>query len=182
AWGEIDDYRLEIRHAPGAHEVLYLVDVLGGFLALRDLRDAARGQHRLRFALELRGAGRRIRFSWRDRGGAEAIPQVLARITARLGARADDELAAHGSAAFGPLRIAGHAVQWRDREPLALEAVEAIELFDSTPVALRVMKRGKALPHAQAATRAIPNLLAALDVADRLGYPVRGRELLAPVG
>jgi len=181
AWGEIEEYRLEIRHAPGAHGVLYLVDVLGAFLTLRDARDAMRGQSRLRFGLELRAGGRRLAFSWRDRGGTDAIRETLAHITGQLGARADAELASQGSAGFGPLRLAGHGVQWGDREPLPIEAVEAIELFDSTPVTLRVMRRGKVLPHGKAATRDIPNLCAALEMAGRLGYPVRGLELLAPV-
>jgi hypothetical protein len=44
------------------------------------------------------------------------------------------------------------------------------------------MARGKAFPYASARLADIPNLVAALDLARALGYRVRGRELLAPVG
>ena len=181
AWEEIDDYRLDVTHVGGSHGVFYLVDVLGAFLMARDARDAYRGQHRLRFSLELRSGSRRLALDRRDDGTTEQIRQVLDRIAPRLAARAEAELAARGRVQFGSLALAEHAIQWDDREPVPRGAVEAVELFDSSPVSLRVMKRGKVLPYGRVDTRGVPNLCAALDIAAALGYPVRGRELLAPV-
>jgi hypothetical protein len=181
-WEEIDDYRLDVTHVGGSHGVFYLVDVLGGFLMARDAHDAMRGQHRLRFGLELASGNRRLGFDWRRHHDAdEGIRQVLDRIAGRFAAGAEAELASSGRVRFGPLALAAQALQWADREPVPLAAVEVVELFDSSPVTLRVMKRGKVLPYGRAPTREVPNLLAAVDIAAALGYPVRGRELLAQV-
>lgn len=181
AWDDIDGYRLEVRLAPGSHGVFYLVDVLGGVLAARDLRNAMRGRHNLRFGVELTSGDLRLNVDWRFRDATQAVRQILARVADRHAARARAELAASKSVRFGPLALAAHGIQWGDRETLSREAVEAVELFDSSPVALRVMKRGKVMPYGQASTREIPNLCAALDIAAELGYPQRGRELLDPV-
>jgi hypothetical protein len=182
AWNEIDDYRLDVTHVGGSPGVFYLVDVIGAFLMARDAHDAMRGHHRLRFGLEVRSGRRRLRFDWRRHHDVgEGIRQVLARIAGRLAARAEAELAARGQVRFGRLALAARALQWGDREPLPPGAVESVELFDSSPVTLRVMKRGKVLPYGRAPTREIPNLLALLDIAAALGYPVGGRELLAPL-
>lgn len=61
--------------------------------------------------------------------------------------------------------------------PLPHDAVECVELFNSSPVRLRVMARGKVWPYGQANTADLPNLVAALELAEALGYRVRGREL-----
>ncbi len=181
-WQDIDDYRLEIRHVQSAHGVFYLVDLVGAFLMWRDARDAMGGVHRLRFSLELSTrAGTRLAIDSRVRDGTAAMRRVLDRIAGGFAAGARAELDARGRVQLGPLALAPHALAWDDQEPLSREAVEAVELFDATPVSLRLMKRGKVLPYAQAPTRAIPNLLAALDIAGALGYPVRGRELIAPI-
>ena len=78
---------------------------------------------------------------------------------------------------FGALGLARDKVAWGARS-LAHGEVESIELFDSSPVALRVMKRGKVLPWAKARLEDIPNPRVALELASELGLPVRGRELL----
>lgn len=181
AWSDIDDYRLDIRHVQSANGALYLVDLVGAVLMARDARDAMGGVHRLHFGIDLAAGGRRLGFDWRHRGAADAIRMVLGRIAAPLAARADVALAADGRVQLGPLAFTRVALQWGDREPVPREAVEVIELFDSTPITLRVMKRGKVLPYGRAATRAIPNLCAVLGIAGRLGYPVRGLELLDAV-
>lgn len=181
-WQEIDDYRIEIRHVQSSPGVFYLVEMLGAVLMWRDAKDAMDGVHRLHFGLELFStSGGRVAFDWRFRDATAAMRRVLDRIAGRLAEAARAEIDTGGRVQLGPLALAAHALAWDGREPLAREAVEAVELFDSTPVALRVMKRGKVLPYAQAPTRAIPNLCAALDLAASLGYPVRGRELIAPI-
>ena len=181
-WQEITDYRLEIRHVQSAHGVFYLVDLLGALLMWRDARDAMDGVHRLRFSLELSSrAGTRLAIDSRVRDAMPAMKSVLDRIVGRLADDARAELAASRRIQLGPVSLAAHALAWDGDEPLPREAVESVELFDATPVTLRVMKRGKVLPYAQAPTRAIPNLIGALDIAASLGYPVRGRELIAPI-
>jgi len=181
-WQEITDYRLEIRHVQSAHGVFYLVDLVGALLMWRDARDAMDGVHRLRFSLEVSTrAGTRLAIDSRVRDGAAAIRSVLDRIAGRLADDARAQLAASGQVQIGPLALAAHALAWDGHEPLPREAVESVELFDSTPATLRVMKRGKVLPYAQAPTRAVPNLVGALDMAASLGYPVRGRELIAAI-
>jgi len=181
-WQEIDDYRLEIRLVQRSPSVFYLVEMLGALLMWRDAKDAMDGVHRLHFGLEVSAVnGNRVEFDWRFRDATAAMRSVLERIAGRLAEAARADLDARGRVQLGPLALAAQALAWDGREPLAREAVEAVELFDSTPVALRVMKRGKVLPYAQAPTRDIPNLCAVLDLAASLGYPVRGRELIAPV-
>ena len=90
--------------------------------------------------------------------------------------------ARHGIAQFGPLTIGEHAIRWGDKPALARAAVESVELFNSSPVRLRVMARRKVWPYGQAELADIPNLAAALELAEQQGYPVRGRELLASLG
>ncbi len=181
-WQEIDDYRIEIRHVQSSPSAFYLVEMVGALLMWRDARDAMDGVHRLHFALELSArSGKRVAFDCRFRGATAAMRAVLDRVAGRLEHTARADLDVRGRVQLGPLELAPQALAWDGREPLAREAVEAIELFDTTPAVLRVMKRGKVLPYAQAPTRAIPNLCAALDLAASLGYPVRGRELIAPI-
>jgi hypothetical protein len=57
--------------------------------------------------------------------------------------------------------------------------VESVELFNSSPVRLRVMAKRKVWPYGQAELADIPNVAAALELAERQRYPVYGRELLA---
>ena len=57
-----------------------------------------------------------------------------------------------------------------------------MEVFDSSPMSLRVTARGKVLPYGKASTTKIPNIGAALDLATSLGYRVRGRNVFAALG
>jgi hypothetical protein len=185
AWDDIRDYRLTIQLRGLAPDALYVLDSgLADVLWLTDAIRAAQGQSRVAFGIELHGdGGRRLEFNWRRfRGTTLAIAAILARIAERLAAPARAELAAHGTVRFGPLQLARHGVQWGDDPPLAREAIESIELFDTSPVRLRVMARGKVWPYGQAPTRRIPNLTAALELAESLAYRVRGRELFAALG
>jgi hypothetical protein len=43
------------------------------------------------------------------------------------------------------------------------------------------MTSGRVWPQAQVTMDNVPNVLAGLDLAEQLGHPVRGRELVAPV-
>lgn len=179
AWDEIRDYRLTIEIRGARLEVLYLVRWLDMALVANDIRRGYRGDHRFRFGIVLLGEGKRVAFNWRFRGVEMAIARVLRRIHPRLAAPVHAEFARHGIAQLGPLTIGAYAIRWGDKPPLARALVESIELFNSSPLRLRVMARRKVLPYGQAELGDIPNIAAALELAEQQGYPVRGRELLA---
>jgi hypothetical protein len=179
AWDEIRDYRLKIEIRGARLEVLYLVRWIDLLLMANDVRNGYRGHHRFRFGIVLLGEHKRIAFNWRFRGVEIAIAQILRRIHARLATPVRADFARHGIAQFGALTIGEHAIRWGDKPPLPRAAVESIELFNSSPIRLRVMARRKAWPYGQALLADIPNIAAALELAEQQGYPVRGRELLA---
>lgn len=169
-WEEIDDYRIEVRIPRGSFVLPF--DDLVRFTA------SLAGESRLAYAIDLRSGERRLRIDpFFDR-----MPRVIGLVLARVGDRLDEqaraELRETGTARFGPLRLAPHAVQWADREPLPRERVEAIDLLDTSPVHLRVMERGRVLAHGSAATSKIARLHAALAIARELGYPVRDGEVV----
>lgn len=172
-WDEIDDYRIAAR-IPRASAINPLENLV-------HFTSAAAGEGRLAYELELRGGGRRLRIDSFFVGVPRVIAQVLARVGDRLLERARAELRDAGSARFGPLRLAPHAVQWADREPLPRQRVEALDLLDTSPARLRVMERGRVLPRWSAAMHEIPALHAALAIARELGFPVRDGELVSLV-
>jgi hypothetical protein len=179
AWDEIRDYRLTIEIRGARFEVLYLVRWIDMALVAADIRRGYRGDHRFRFGIVLLGDGRRVAFNWRFRGVELAIAQVLRRVHPRLAAPVHAQFARHGIAQFGALTIGAHGIRWGDKPPLARSLVESVELFNSSPLRLRVMARRKVLPYGQAELADLPNVAAALELAEQQGYPVRGRELLA---
>jgi hypothetical protein len=179
AWDEIRDYRLTIEIRGARLEVLYLFRWIDVLLMANDVRNGYRGEHRLRFGIALLGEHSRVAFNWRFRGVELAIAQILRRIHPRLSLPVQTGFARHRIAQFGPLRIGEHAIRWADKPPLARARVESIELFNSSPIRLRVMAIGKAWPYGQAELADIPNVAAALELAEQQGYPVHGRELLA---
>ncbi len=155
AWESIDDYRLRVR--PGANR-------LPGSIS------------------QLQGAGVSV-----TQGGwlGDLVPTirvVLARLHPVLLDRARSSLARDGVARFGPLSLAAHGIQLREQPPVTREAIECVDVFGSYPVSLRVMLRGKVFPHCTVATKEIPNIVAALEIATQLGYSVRGRQLFAALG
>lgn len=178
AWEDIRDYRMTVEIRGGKLEVLYLLDWVNLLLIARDVARGLRGDHRFRLGLELIGDRDRVFFNWRFRGVAMAIDRVLGRIAPPFAATARATLAREGLVRFGPLTLAADGVQWNELPPLPRERVETIELFNSSPVRLRVMARDKPWPYGQANTADIPNLAAVLQIAEQLGYRVRGRELL----
>lgn len=170
-WDAIDEYRLGIepRTAPldsyrhgstPLGEILHAVDSLRGKNAVYHLD------------LELIGRDARVAFGWRFHDVHLAISEVLARIHDRLAARAR----ASTPAMFGPLALSADEVQWRGARIERAE-VERIELFDSSPVTLRVLALGKVLPFARASMAEVPNVLVALELAHELGYATGGGEL-----
>ena len=179
AWHEIRDYRLTIEMRGARIEVLYLVKWLDALLIASDVRNGYRGEHRFRFGIELLGDDRRVAFNWRFRGVAVAIAQILQRIHPRLAQPVHAVFARTGIAQFGALTIGEHAIRWGDKPVLLRRAVESVELFNSSPVRLRVMAKRKVWPYGQAELADVPNLGTALELAEQQGYPVRGRELLA---
>jgi hypothetical protein len=179
AWDEIRDYRLTVEIRGARLEVLYLVKWIDMLLMARDIRNGYRGDHRLRFGIELLGDHKRLAFNWRFRGVEIAIAQILRRVHARLVVPVHEGFAQHRIAQFGDLTIGEHALRWGNKPVLARAAVERIEVFNSSPLRLRVMARRKAWPYGQAELAEIPNIAAAIELAQHQGYPVRGCELLA---
>jgi hypothetical protein len=176
AWAEIDDYRLTIQ--PHAHRTATEIVVE----AIQ-----ARGAHDVHldhayFRMQLLGASRELTFNGWFFDVAQAANLVFARIHERLSALAAAALAQDGVARFGPLTLADHGIQWLDRPAVPREAIDSVEVFDSSPVSLRVTARGKILPYGKASTAKIPNIGAALDLAAGLGYRVRGRDLFTALG
>jgi hypothetical protein len=179
AWDDIRDYRLTVEIRGARLEVLYLVRWLDMVLMANDVRRGYRGDHRFRFGIELRGEHARVAFNWRFRGAEIAIARILRRIHPRLAAPVHAGFARHRIAQFGPLTIGEHAIRWGDKAALPRARVESVELFNASPIRLRVMAERKAWPYGQAELADIPNVVAALELAEQQGYPVRGRELLA---
>ncbi|MEO7731081.1 MAG: hypothetical protein ABIY55_08930 [Kofleriaceae bacterium] len=179
AWDEIRDYRLTVEIRGARLEVLYLVHWMDVLLMANDAHNGYRGQHRMRFGIELRGDTRRVAFNWRFKGVELAIAQILQRVHPALAAPVHALFARTGIAKFGDLTIGEHAIRWADKPALLRGAVESVELFNSSPLRLRVMARRKAWPYGQAALADVPNIVTALELAAQQGYPVRGRELLA---
>jgi len=182
AWHEILDYRLtvDLRDSPAAvfSGMGDLAEPLGAALVIFD-RQSGRPS---RFGIDLVGETRRIRVNWRFHDAELAIRQILAQLRHPLGSRERDAFAVDGVGRFGALAIADLEVRWRGKPALPRAEVEAIAVFNSWPLSLRVVARDRVLPYASAKLARIPNLIAALDLARALGYRVRGRELLARLG
>jgi hypothetical protein len=178
-WDEIRDYRLTIEIRGARLEVLYLVHLIPVLLMANDVRNGYRGAHRFRAGIELLGDDKRVAFNWRFKGVELAIAQVLQRIHPALARPVHDGFARTGIARFGDLTIGEHAIRWGDKPLLLRGAVERIELFNSSPIRLRVLAKRKAWPYGQAELSDIPNLGTALELATRQGYPVGGLELLS---
>lgn len=178
AWDAIRDYRLTVEIRGARLEVLYLVQWMDVLLMANDVHNGYRGQHRMRFGIELRGATERVAFNWRFKGAELAIAQILQRIQPALARPVHAQFARTGIAQFGDLTIGEHAIRWGDKPVLLRRAVESVELFNSSPIRLRVMAHRKAWPYGQAELSDVPNVVTALELADQQGYTVRGRELL----
>jgi hypothetical protein len=168
AWDEVRDYHLKIEIRGARLEVLYLVRWVDVLLIANDARRGYRGEHRLRFGMVLLGEHKRVAFNWRFRGVEVAIAQILQRIHPQLTLPVQTGFARHGITQFGPLTIGEHAIRWGDQPALARAAVETVELFNSSPVRLRVMARRKVWPYGQAELADIPNVAAALELAEHL--------------
>lgn len=183
AWGEIEDYRLTVELASQVPDALYLFgDELTTTVAhVGDAIQAYRGEHRFKLGIELTGsANRTVEFDWRFENVERAIAAVLDRVHDRLLAAARRVFDVTRVVTFGPLTLSDDGVRWNGAE-LARRDVQSIELFNSSPVSLRVSARNRIWPHGAAPTAEIPNLLAALMIARELGYPVRGINLLRAV-
>lgn len=168
-WDEIDDYRLDVRMRPSP---------LGNLVRFGSYSPLLSGSGGLFYSIELRSGARRLRIDPFFAHMPRVIGLVVARIGDRLAERARAQLRQSGTARFGPLRLAPHAVQWADREPLPRQRVETIDLLDTSPVRLRVMELRRVFAYGSAATRKIPTLHAVLAIARELGYPVRDGEVV----
>lgn len=176
AWAEIDDYRLTIEPRASRAATQIVLDTI-----------QARGSHDVHldhayFKTRVCGASREITFVGWFFDIAQATNLMFAKLHQRLSAAAAAALARDGVAQFGPLTLADHEIQWQGQPPIPREAVDSVEVYDSSPVSLRVTARGTILPYGKASTAKIPNLGAALDLATSLGYRVRGRDLFTALG
>ena len=176
AWAEIEDYRLTIQ--PRANRT-------AGQILVETIQN--RGSHEVHldhayFKMRVASASREITFRGWFFDVAQSTNLVFAKLHPRLSALAAAELARDGAVRFGPFTLADHGIQWLDRPVVPREAVDSIEVFDSSPVSLRVTVRGKILPYGKASTAKIPNIGAALDLATSLGYSVRGRDVFTALG
>jgi hypothetical protein len=178
-WNEILDYRLTVEMRGARFEALYLVDNLNLLLIASDVVRGYRGKHRFRFGIRLVGVAGELAFNWRFKGVALAIAQIVRRIHPLLARQARAAFEASGVGRFGMLALADDGIQWAGRPVLPRDEVECVELFNSSPVQLRVMAKHRAWPYGRAPLAEIPNLAAALGLAGALGYTVRGRELIA---
>jgi len=178
-WDEITDYRLTIELTgtfatvpfgfdPDLAELEELVNVLHGI----------EGARTYRMGIALHGGAVPVVFDWRFRDEQLAIAHVIATVHPRLTAAARARLSATGSIAFGPMALTSAAIDWYGHAPIASVDVEKVELFDDTPVSLRVMKRGEVWPYAKTELANVPNVVTALQLARDLGYVVHGLELL----
>ena len=181
-YDEIEDYRLTIGLTGHAPELLYLIEGVNLLPILNDVRRGMKGEHRFRFGIELVGRTRSVSFNWRFRDAGLGIAAILKRITPRLSELIRAEVANTGAARFGTLHLSSQTVQIGTRDPLRQGDVESIELFDSSPIKVRVMKRGKVLPYGTLRMKDVPRIHALFETAEAFGYPVKGRNLLAALG
>jgi hypothetical protein len=179
AWDEILDYRLTAEIRGSRFESLYLVDYLGLLLITNDVRNGYRGHHRFRFGIKLVGTTTQLAFNWRFRGVELAIARIVRRVHPLLARQARAAFELTGVGRFGPLALTEHGIQWAGRPVLPRDEVECVELFNSSPVQLRVMAKLRTWPYCRAEMAEIPNLAAALGLARALGYTIRGRELVS---
>ena len=170
-WSAIRRYHLALEIAPVNNLFTQMIGV-GDVLLLLDLARGLVGDRDYKLALALDGAdGSHLELDSGFRHAAAGIADILTRLHAT-------QLAAAGDAIeLGPLALSAGSISSAGKT-IAREDVESVELFDDTPISLRVMARGKAFPFAKAPTAEIPNVLVALAVAQRLGYRVRGLALL----
>lgn len=190
AYDDIRDYRLTIElgleGGLGAGDAgMYLgdlavmIDLAAAFLeAIRSDGSPDAPPRKVRLGIELLGASSRVDFNWRFEHVDVAIAHVLERIDERITTACREQLRDTGVFHAGPLALSADAIRWGTHDAIAKADVESIELFDSSPVELRVMKRGKVLPYGHARTSEIPWLGSVLVLADELGYPVSGRGLI----
>jgi hypothetical protein len=182
AWDEIVDYRLTARLSRIDRSGPHLTKVIRiGRIAIRPPENYRDFVH-LRFGIAVLGGTRHVRLDWQFDQAEFGIAMILDRLCRPLGRRARAAFERDGIGRFGPLTLADHGIAWHDKPALPRERVDRIDLFDGSRSELRVMTRGKARPHASAQLADIPNLVAALDLARALGYPVHGRERLGAIG
>ncbi len=172
AWNDIRSYYLTIELTGSAAITGTLLDDIEQFI------DGVSGRYHARFGIALVRGEVRIAFDHSFDDVERAIAHVLSRIHLDLMASMRAQLTENGVILAGDLRLGATELVWGEREPLTLDEVESIELFDASPVRLRVMKHGKVLPYGQAATSEIPNVVELLETARTLGYPVRGIAIL----
>jgi hypothetical protein len=182
AWDEIIDYRLSAVLRPKMQLHHPLSGIVGAIELVTTPADDPLERDRFRFGIAVLGHTRLVRFGWGFHDAQLAIALILNQLCRPLGRRARAAFERDGAGRFGPLTLADHAIEWQGKPALPRDRVDCIDLFEASSVRLRVMARGKAFPYAWARLDGIPNLVAALDLARALGYPVRGRELLGAVG
>ena len=177
AWDEIRDYRLTIEVKPLSTLATSQIEYLAEIAMLVDVVRGARGESAFKLGIELLGESKQVDFNWRFEDVEAGIGQVLKRIGEPMVEQARAQLAALGHASFGPIQLSRDEVRWGNKV-LERDAVESIELFDNSPLEIRLMARDRVLPSGHAPTAEIPNLGGLLRLAHELGYAVKGNGLL----
>jgi hypothetical protein len=178
-FSEIESYRLSLTLRGITGDTGYLV--AGPLAWIADYGAAREGRHRLRFGIELVGADTTLDFNWRFRAVHTAIAAVLGRMHERITARARQQLEETSVARFGGLALAEHGIQWKRHDPIPREAIECVQIFDSTDVTLRIMQKDRTLPYCSPELDDVPDLMSALAIAGELGYRIEGRHLLRSI-
>ncbi len=121
--------------------------------------------------------------------GLQLSNSVLPRLHRRLGVVALAAVDRDPIARFGTLAISDRQIQSSDDAPLAREQVDGIGVVALTSrsiaggtVELRVMRTGGTRAYCAIELEELPNVGGLIEVAAALGYPVRGRDLLATLG
>ncbi len=114
--------------------------------------------------------------------GLRVCNEAMSRVHPRLAACAHNEFDRDDVGRFGPLVISERGIQWRDREPLPRAKISNIEILVSGTVTFHVTRLDGIRSYCAPALKKLPNLGGLIDVAARLGYCVRRREVLTALG
>ncbi len=162
-------YRLKMKvKSPLSHQIAHLIG-LGEVAQARGFLSGLEGGSPLEFMLE--HDGKKLR-------DPVEIAHTLTDLHPKTLHALREELERTGLVIAGPLTLGSGEVRWKSNAPITRAEVESIELFDNSPIQLRVMKRDKVWPYGKADTDDIPNVVEVLRIAHELGYPVKGLAML----
>jgi hypothetical protein len=180
-WADVLEYRLgvsAVSSIPADERLGTWMLVGGAAIMVVDAIAALRGRLGVAPRLELIGAHWRIVIGERFGHAELAIAEALRRVGPRLLDAARHAIGSTGRARFGPLVLGAEQIEWKRHPVLARRDCTTIEVERGIRHRLAIVVRGEPRQYARVALARIPNVVTALDLAEELGYPVRGRELL----